>query len=189
MVYGTKGMVACSQPLAAEAGLEILRKGGNAADAAVAVAAALNLTEPSSAGLGGDGFCLFYNARTKEAKGLNGSGRSPEKLSIDHVRQRGIAGPRIPWQDINAVTVPGYAALWVDTVETFGTFNISDVLQPAIQLAEDGVPVSELNSFFLATIGGGHQKGLTRWKRNASQRTCPTPGRTNDLSRSRTNVP
>ncbi|KAF9783460.1 gamma-glutamyltranspeptidase [Thelephora terrestris] len=148
VVYGTKGMVACSQPLAAQAGLEILRQGGNAADAAVAVAAALNVTEPSSCGLGGDGFCLFYDAKTKKVKGLNGSGRSPGKLDIDYVRQRGITGPRIPWQDLNSVTVPGCAALWVDTVEAFGTLTVTDVLEPAIQLAEGGVPVSELNSFY-----------------------------------------
>lgn len=147
-MYGTKGMVACSQPPAAQAGLEILRRGGNAADAAVAVAAALNVTEPSSCGIGGDGFCLFYDARTKRVQGLNGSGRSPEKLDINYVRQRGITGPRIPWQDINSVTVPGCAALWVDTVEAFGTLKIADVLEPAIQLAEDGIPVSELNSFY-----------------------------------------
>lgn len=58
-----------------------------------------------------DGFCLFYNARTKEIKGLNGSGRSPEKLTIDHVRQRGITGPRIPPHDLNSVTVPGVSKL------------------------------------------------------------------------------
>lgn len=147
-MYGMKGMIACSQPIAAQAGLEILRKGGNAADAAVAVAAALNVTEPSSCGIGGDGFCLFYDAKTKEVKGLNGSGRSPEKLNIDYIRHQGILGPRIPWENVNSVTVPGCAALWVDTIETFGTLAVADVLEPAIQLAEEGVPVSELNSFY-----------------------------------------
>ncbi|EED82373.1 predicted protein [Postia placenta Mad-698-R] len=88
-VYGTKGMVAASQPLAVEAGLEILRKGGNAADAAVAVSAALNVTEPSCCGIGGDAFCLFYDAKTQVVKAMNGSGRSPAKLSIDYVRQQG----------------------------------------------------------------------------------------------------
>lgn len=71
-VYGTKGVVAASQPLAVEAGLEILRKGGNAADAAVATSAALNVTEPSCCGIGGDAFCLFYDAKTKGVKALNG---------------------------------------------------------------------------------------------------------------------
>ena len=71
-VYGTKGVVAASQPLAVEAGLEILRKGGNAADAAVATSAALNVTEPSCCGIGGDAFCLFYDAKEKTVKALNG---------------------------------------------------------------------------------------------------------------------
>ncbi|MFH0850910.1 MAG: gamma-glutamyltransferase, partial [Candidatus Bathyarchaeota archaeon] len=76
-VYGTHGMVASSQPLASMAGLRILQQGGNAADAAVAVAAALNVTEPTSTGIGGDCFCIFYDAKSRRVKGLNGSGRAP----------------------------------------------------------------------------------------------------------------
>ncbi|KAF9229160.1 gamma-glutamyltranspeptidase [Gyrodon lividus] len=148
-VYGTKGVIACSQPLAAEAGLEILRKGGNAADAAVATSAALNVTEPSCCGIGGDAFCLFYDARSKTVKALNGSGHSPAKLTLDYMRQRGIKGGQIPLTDLNSVTVPGAAAAWVDTVEKFGSQKVSvaDVLAPAIRLAEEGVPVSEIHSF------------------------------------------
>ncbi|KAH9947920.1 gamma-glutamyltranspeptidase [Amylocystis lapponica] len=146
-VYGTKGIVSSSQPLATEAGLEILRKGGNAADAAVATSAALNVTEPSCCGIGGDAFCLFYDAKTKTIKALNGSGRSPAKLTIDHVRAQGIAGSSIPVTSLNSVTVPGAAAAWVDTVEKLGsgTLSIADVLAPAIRLAEEGVPVSEIH--------------------------------------------
>ncbi|KAL5495462.1 hypothetical protein ACEPAI_925 [Sanghuangporus weigelae] len=147
-VYGTKGVVAASQPLAVEAGLEILRKGGNAADAAVATSAALNVTEPSCCGIGGDAFCLFYDAKTKQVKALNGSGHSPQKLSIEYVRSRGITGRSIPLTDLNCVTVPGAAAAWVDTVQKFGSGNltVAQVLEPAIRLAEEGVPVSEIHS-------------------------------------------
>jgi gamma-glutamyltranspeptidase/glutathione hydrolase len=139
VVYGTKGMVSSPQPLATEAGLEILRKGGNAADAAVAVAAALNITEPSSCGIGGDAFCLFYDTKVKEIKGLNGSGRSPAKLDLEYAKKRGFKD-RIPSLNINAVTVPGAAAAWVDTVERFGSGNLSiaAILEPAIRLAEEG---------------------------------------------------
>ncbi|KAK7059070.1 hypothetical protein VNI00_001694 [Paramarasmius palmivorus] len=149
VVYGTKGIVSSSQPLATEAGLEILRKGGNAADAAVATSAALNVTEPSCCGIGGDAFCLFYDAKTKQVKALNGSGHSPQKLTIDHVRSRGITGSQIPVTDLNAVTVPGAAAAWADTVERFGSGSLSlgEVLEPAIRLAEEGVPVSEIHSY------------------------------------------
>ncbi|KAF5355776.1 hypothetical protein D9756_004066 [Leucocoprinus leucothites] len=147
VVYGTKGVVSCSQPLATEAGLEILRKGGNAADAAVATSAALNVTEPSCCGIGGDAFCLFYDAKTKEVKALNGSGKSPKKLNIEYLRQRGIEGGQIPLTDLNSVTVPGAAAAWADTVKTLGSgkLTLSEVLEPAIRLAEEGVPVSEIH--------------------------------------------
>ncbi|THH33538.1 hypothetical protein EUX98_g639 [Antrodiella citrinella] len=151
VVYGTKGIVSCSQPLAAEAGLEILRKGGNAADAAVATSAALNVTEPSCCGIGGDAFCLFYDAKTKTVKAMNGSGHSPAKLTIDHIRSQGITGNSIPVHNLNAVTVPGAAAAWVDTVENLGSGNVTlaDVFAPAIRLAEEGSdishPVSEIN--------------------------------------------
>ncbi|KAH9044786.1 gamma-glutamyltranspeptidase [Lactarius pseudohatsudake] len=147
IVYGTKGVVSSSQPLATEAGLEILRKGGNAADAAVATAGALNVTEPSSCGIGGDAFCLFYDATTRSVKGLNGSGRAPGKLSIEYLRSRGITGD-IPLTDLNTVTVPGAAAAWVDTVEVFGSgkLSVAEVLEPATRLAEEGVPVSEIHS-------------------------------------------
>lgn len=148
VVYGTKGIVSSSQPLATEAGLEILRKGGNAADAAVATSAALNVTEPSCCGIGGDAFCLFYDAKTKEVKALNGSGRSPQKLTLEYMKKRGVTGGKIPLTDLNSVTVPGAAAAWVDTVESFGSgqVTVADVLAPAIRLAEEGVPVSEIHS-------------------------------------------
>ncbi|KAJ6519705.1 gamma-glutamyltranspeptidase [Mycena sanguinolenta] len=147
VVYSTKGIVAASQPLAVEAGLAILRRGGNAADAAVATSAALNVTEPSCCGIGGDAFCLFFDAKTKTVKALNGSGHSPQKLTLEYLRQRGLTGKTIPLTDLNSVTVPGAAAAWVDTVEKFGSgkVTVADVLEPAIRLAEEGVPVSELH--------------------------------------------
>jgi gamma-glutamyltranspeptidase/glutathione hydrolase len=81
-IYGTHGMVASSQPLATMAGIEILKQGGNAADAAVAVASSLNMTEPCSTGIGGDAFCLFFDAETKKVRGLNASGRAPTALNL-----------------------------------------------------------------------------------------------------------
>lgn len=89
-------MVASSQPLATQAGLEILNLGGNAADAAVATAAALNVTEPSCTGIGGDVFCLYFDSKSKEVKAVNGSGRSPAKLTMEHCRKQGINGRSIP---------------------------------------------------------------------------------------------
>src|SRR5512135_3045864 len=90
-VVARHGMVATSQPLAAMAGLEILREGGNAADAAVATAAALAVTEPTSTGLGGDCFALFYDSRTRQVSALNGSGRAPAALTIDLLKSQGLS--------------------------------------------------------------------------------------------------
>ncbi|QRW15852.1 gamma-glutamyltranspeptidase [Rhizoctonia solani] len=148
VVYGRKGVVSCTQPLAAEAGLEILRKGGNAADAAVAVSAALNATEPTSCGIGGDAFCLFYDASKKTVQALNGSGRSPKALNINVARKNGAIGRQLTERDLNSVTVPGAAAAWVDTVARFGSGKVSfeEVMTPAIRLAEEGVPISELTA-------------------------------------------
>ncbi|KAG8691718.1 hypothetical protein FRC11_012002 [Ceratobasidium sp. 423] len=148
VVYGKRGVVSCTQPLAVEAGLEILRKGGNAADAAVAVSAALNVTEPTSCGIGGDAFCLFYDASKKNVQALNGSGRSPKALNIDVARKNGAIGSQLTQRDLNSVTVPGAAAAWVDTVAKFGSGKVSleEVMSPAIRLAKEGVPISELTA-------------------------------------------
>lgn len=88
-----------------------------------------------------DAFCLFYDAKTKSVKALNGSGRSPEKLTMDHVRKQGITGSKIPLTDLNSVTVPGAAAAWVDTIENFGSGKVTlgEILEPAIRLAEEGL--------------------------------------------------
>ncbi|OKL63909.1 hypothetical protein UA08_00617 [Talaromyces atroroseus] len=154
VVHSTNGIVACTQPLAAAAGQRILSEGGNAADAAVAVAAAINVTEPSSTGIGGDMFCLFYNAKTKKISAMNGSGRYSGSASLADVRKDlglspGVDGS-VPFRSAAAVTTPGAAAGWVDTVERFGSGKLSlqQVLTPAIELAEKGFPVSEIASIY-----------------------------------------
>lgn len=150
-VHSTTGIVASSQPLASAAGVRILRAGGNAADAAVAVAAALNMTEPCSTGIGGDMFCLYYDAATKKVRGLNGSGRAALNTSFDGLRKElgggdGKEAEAIPMRSVHAVTTPGAAAGWVDVVERFGSGKVSleVVLRPAVELGEGGFPVSEI---------------------------------------------
>ncbi|KAL5340506.1 nucleophile aminohydrolase [Aspergillus crustosus] len=163
-VHSTNGIVTCTQPLAAAAGQKILNLGGNAADAAVAVAAALNVTEPTSTGIGGDMFCLYYDAKTKKIHSLNGSGRYPGKATLEKIREDLKAGPNeaggIPMHSVLAVTTPGAAAGWVDTVEKFGTGKVTleQILSPAIELAEEGFPVSELASYFW------HESEKLLWK-------------------------
>ena len=155
VIHSANGIVACTQPLAAQAGQRILRTGGNAADAAVAVAAALNMTEPSSTGIGGDMFCLFYNAKLKKVESMNGSGRSAGNGSLDQMRKdmglKSGENGSIPMTSVHSVTTPGAAAGWVDTIAKFGSGNITleDVLTPAIELGEEGFPVSELAATFV----------------------------------------
>ncbi|HMN58984.1 MAG TPA: gamma-glutamyltransferase family protein [Anaerolinea sp.] len=139
------GIAAASQPLAVAAGLKILAQGGNAADAAVAVAAGLNVTEPGSTGLGGDAFCLYYEAATRQIYALNGSGRAPEALTLKRIHRDGFSNG-LPRFHPYTATVPGACAAWCDTVERFGKLNLAQVLAPAIELAEEGYPVAPQTS-------------------------------------------
>jgi gamma-glutamyltranspeptidase/glutathione hydrolase len=144
-IYSKRGIVASSQPLASEVGLRILQEGGNAADAAVAVAAALNVTEPCSTGIGGDCFCLFFENKKKKVFGLNASGRAPAELNVEKLAEKGIIGFLPPFS-VHTITVPGAAAGWVDTLEKFGTKTLKEVLKPAIELAEEGFPVAPMTA-------------------------------------------
>jgi gamma-glutamyltranspeptidase/glutathione hydrolase len=138
-------MVASSQPLASLIGLQILQGGGNAADAAVAMAAALNVTQPGSTGLGGDCFCLYYEAKKKQVFALNGSGRSPAAFTLERLRKEGLAAS-LPPDHSYAVTVPGAPAAWADLSERFGSLPLTNQLAAAIELAEEGFPVAPLTS-------------------------------------------
>ena len=151
-VIGRRGMVATSQPLAVAAGLEILAKDGNAADAAIATAAALNVPEPTSTGIGGDAFALYYEAATGQVTALNASGRAPAALTIERVKQAGlfrdhdspITDPYHPY----TITVPGACSAWCDLVARHGRLTMSEVLSPAIRLAEEGFPVAPTTAYF-----------------------------------------
>jgi gamma-glutamyltranspeptidase/glutathione hydrolase len=148
-VFGQRGMVAASQPLAVAAGLEILAAGGSAADAAIAVAAALNVTEPTSTGLGGDCFCLYYDAASGQVSALNGSGRAPHGLTLERLRLEGLLdqpGDELPPYHAHTVTVPGACAGWCDTHARFGRLPLRQVLAPAVRLADEGFPVAPLTA-------------------------------------------
>jgi gamma-glutamyltranspeptidase/glutathione hydrolase len=146
-VYGLGGMVATSQPLAVAAGLEVLAQGGNAADAAVATAAALNVTEPTSTGLGGDCFALYFQASTGRITALNGSGRAPAGLTIDRLKKEGFAN-NLPRFHPYTITNPGACAGWCDLLAQHGRLPIHQVLAPAIRLAEEGFPVSPIIAYY-----------------------------------------
>ncbi|MGO1488513.1 MAG: gamma-glutamyltransferase family protein [Arachnia sp.] len=137
-VFARRGAVATSQPLAAEAGLAILRAGGNAVDAAVAMAACLPVVEPCSNGLGSDAFALVWDG--KDLHGLNGSGRAPAAASAESLRAQGLTD--MPLTGWDSVTVPGAVLAWADLHSRFGRLPFTDVLQPAIALASEGFAVS-----------------------------------------------
>lgn len=153
-VMGRNGTVATSQPLATAAGLSILAAGGNAADAAVATAAALNVTEPTSTGIGGDMFALYYDARTKQISALNGSGRAPASLSLERLQKENIK--ELPPYHPYTITVPGACAGWFDLIEKHGTLAMNQILAPAINLAENGFPVAPMTAHFWER-GAGRQ--------------------------------
>ncbi|HEX4945422.1 MAG TPA: gamma-glutamyltransferase, partial [Blastocatellia bacterium] len=142
VVRALNGMVATSQPLASAAGLRILQQGGNAIDAAIAAAAVLCVVEPMMVSPGGDLFALIWDAKKKELKALNASGRAPKAISLDELKKRGIT--KKPEYGIHTVTVPGAVDGWATLLKSHGTMTLAQVLQPAIEYAERGFPVTEI---------------------------------------------
>ena len=143
-VYAKNGMVATSQPLAAQAGLAMLKKGGNAIDAAIATAACLTVVEPTSNGIGGDAFALVWVKG--ELFGLNASGPAPQGISIEKLQEAGYTEiPKTGWVP---VTVPGAPAGWAALSKRFGRLPLIEVLQPAIDYASEGFPISPTLGFY-----------------------------------------
>lgn len=138
-------MVAASQPQAVRAGLDILEHGGAAADAAVAAAAALAVTEPCSTGLGGDAFALYYDAKTKTTHALNGAGRSAAGFTPALLKERGLQD-ELPVFHPLTVTVPGACAMWAALSKRFGRLPLGDVLAPGVRLAQEGFRVAPVTA-------------------------------------------
>src|SRR5712691_6621380 len=134
------GMVATAHPLASAAGLEVLMRGGNAMDAAVAMAAVLNVTLPSSCGIGGDAFILHYDGKTGKVTGINGSGVAPYAATVEYYRGKGCQF--LPEEGIHSVSVPGAVDAYVTALERFGSMPLGELLQPAIRYAEEGFLMS-----------------------------------------------
>jgi gamma-glutamyltranspeptidase / glutathione hydrolase len=141
MVITQNGIVAAESPLAAQAGVAMLERGGNAVDAAVAANAVMGVVAPMSNGLGGDLFAIVYDAKSGALIGLNASGWSPAALSAQRLRDKGIT--RMPLRGIDSVTVPGVVDGWQKLLDRFGHKTLAEVLAPAIQVADGGFPVTE----------------------------------------------
>lgn len=198
--YARNGMVATSQPLAAQAGLSILMKGGNAIDAAIATAAALTVVEPTSNGIGGDAFALVWTKG--ELHGLNASGPAPALASIDAVKALGHK--EMPRFGLVPVTVPGAPSAWAALSERFGKLPLATVLEPAVAYARNGFPLSPIlakywNSaakvygenlkgdayagwFATFTPGGKVPKAGDMWKSEGHARTLESIGETSAKS-------
>ena len=139
VTFARRGMVVAPHYLAAEAGLELLKAGGNALDAAVAASAMLQIVYPFVCGLGGDIFMIIYDVASGKLHGLNGSGRSAQAATIERYRDLGYT--TMPVLGIHTVTVPGCVAGWNEAEERFGCLGLAQALAPAISYAEEGVAV------------------------------------------------
>jgi gamma-glutamyltranspeptidase/glutathione hydrolase len=146
-VIARNGMAATSQPLATQVALDILKKGGNAIDAAVAANAVLGVVEPTGSGIGGDLFAIIWVAEKQKLYGLNASGRSPRSLKLEYFREKGIEF--IPSYGPLPVSVPGCVDGWFEMHDMFGILPMKDLLQPAINYAREGFPVTELIAWSL----------------------------------------
>lgn len=148
-VLAQNGMAATSQPLATQAALDILQKGGSAMDAAIAANAVLGLVEPASCGIGGDIFAIVWDAEAQQLYGFNGSGRSPGDLTIEYFQERDMS--YVPFLGPLPVSVPGCVDGWFELHDKFGRLEMKEVLQPAIDYASNGFPVSEVIAFEMAS--------------------------------------
>jgi gamma-glutamyltranspeptidase/glutathione hydrolase len=171
-VIATSGMVASSQPLATQIGIDVLKKGGSAVDAAIAVNATLGLMEPTGSGIGGDLFAIVWDAKTKKLYGLNASGPAPAALTLEHFEKQGldrvpVDGP-LPW------TVPGCVDGWTTLHGRFGKLPLKKILAPAIGYAEDGFPLSELIAHYW-------KKSVTRFSSFPNFQKLYAPGGTSPV--------
>jgi len=156
-VIAQNGMVATSHPLATQIGLDILKAGGNAIDAAIAANAALGLMEPTGSGIGGDLFAIVWDAKTKKLYGLNASGRSPKDLKLEYFEEKGMT--QIPAYGPLPVSVPGCVDGWFELHKKFGSMEMEKILEPSIKYAENGFPLTQLIAWYM-------QKSIPRFKRN-----------------------
>ncbi|MCI0700645.1 MAG: gamma-glutamyltransferase [Planctomycetia bacterium] len=149
VTVANNGIVATSHPLAAQVGLDVLKKGGNAVDAAIATSAAMGLMEPTSCGIGGDLYAIVYDAKTKKLYGLNASGRAPGKATLAYFKEKNLKD--IPTKGPLSWSVPGCVDGWDELRRKFGTKDFKELLAPSIAYAEEGVVVPE--------VIAGHFKG------------------------------
>src|SRR5690606_351464 len=151
------GMLATSQPLAAQAGIEMMRAGGNAIDAAIAAAAALTVVEPTSNGIGGDAFALVWVK--DKLHGLHSSGPAPKSISAEAVKALGH--DKMPVHGMIPITVPGVPAAWAELSKKFGRLPLAETLKPAIRYAEEGYPLTPILGKYWKAAFSHYKKNFT----------------------------
>jgi gamma-glutamyltranspeptidase / glutathione hydrolase len=151
VTMASHGMVAASHPLAAQIGLDVLKNGGNAIDAAIAANAALGLMEPMSCGIGGDLYAIVWDAKTQKLYGLNASGRSPYKATREFFAGKGL--DQIPTSGPLSWSVPGCVDGWEQLRKRFGSRSLAQLLEPTIRYAEEGFPVSPVIAGYWPPLG------------------------------------
>jgi len=161
-VFASRGMVACAHYLATQAGVHILRQGGNAIDAAIAANATMTVVYPSTCSAGGDVFMLIWDAKTQRLYALNGSGRAPQDMTPELFAAQGLG--RIPERGPLTITVPGAVDGWFEALERFGTLAAESIFAPAIGYAEEGMPVTSKLSGWLSQAA---EPVLKRWESSA----------------------
>ena len=161
-VLAQNGMVATSHPLATQIGIDILKSGGNAIDAAIAANAALGLMEPTGSGIGGDLFAIVWDAKTRKLYGLNASGRSPQSLTLEYFKKQGM--DKIPSHGPLPVSVPGAVDGWFELHKKFGSKQMGEILAPAIAYAENGFPLTELIAWYMQSVTNFQKRGYSNIK-------------------------
>ena len=157
-LLAANGVAATAQPLASQIAVDILKAGGSAVDAAIAANAALGLMEPTGNGIGGDLFAIIWDPETEQLYGLNASGRSPQGLSLEELRERVGEDGSIPSHGSLPVSVPGAVDGWFEMHDRFGRLPMSQVLAPAIAYAEDGFPVTEVIAYYWELNRRSHER-------------------------------
>jgi gamma-glutamyltranspeptidase/glutathione hydrolase len=193
-VLAQHGMVCTSHPLATQIGVEVLKAGGSAVDAALAANAALGLMEPMSCGIGGDLFAIVWNAKDRKLHGLNASGRSPLGLSYDQMKAEltRLNRTTIPSRGLMPISVPGCVDGWFELHGKFGRLPMSQVLAPAIRYAREGFPVTEVIAYYWKSVrlyDGLPGAALSTWApggkppRRGRAKACPSRARRPGLDR------
>lgn len=175
-VWGAQGAAATAHPRATLIGIDILRKGGSAIDAAIAINAALGFLEPTANGIGGDAFCMLWDPARRKVVGFNGSGRSPRGLSIETARSKVNARGYLPSYGAVTVNVPGTVDAWWAAHQRYGKLPWKDVLLPVAELCEEGVPMPQVIAYYLQRNMAGFDRSAAIIEENDNRKRVYAPG-------------